>query len=191
LDNQKDIQRYLMWQQIDGAGSEYCSLQYKKRDWYLNGTIITTFNDQPTLVKYQIRCDEMWCTRHVQVTTQSGQDQQNLELIRDEQYRWHINGQVKDSLGQCVDVDLGVTPATNTLPIRRLSLAVGETAEVFAAWVRFPQLSVEVLGQRYTRLSETRYKYESRGGAFVTEFEVDRWGIVLTYPDLWERIGSI
>jgi uncharacterized protein len=85
----------------------------------------------------------------------------------------------------CDDVDLGFTPATNLLPIRRLNLSIGAKAAVRAAWVRFPQLSVEVLDQSYTRLADDRYLYESAGGSFRRELLVDDVGFVLDYPDLW------
>src|SRR5712664_99467 len=39
------------------------------------------------------------------------------------------------------DIDLAVTPATNTLPIRRLNLEVGQSQEVTAAWLKFPDLT--------------------------------------------------
>jgi hypothetical protein len=89
----------------------------------------------------------------------------------------------------CLDVDLAFTPATNILPLRRLGLAVGESREVTAAWIRFPDLSVEPLPQRYTRLDERRVRYESRGGAFTAELEVDELGLVVRYPPLWERVA--
>jgi hypothetical protein len=93
------------------------------------------------------------------------------------------------SVAGCLDVDLAFTPATNILPLRRLELAVGESREVTAAWVRFPDLSVEPLAQRYTRLDERRVRYESRGGAFTAELEVDELGLVVRYPPLWERVA--
>jgi hypothetical protein len=89
----------------------------------------------------------------------------------------------------CLDVDLAFTPATNILPLRRLGLAVGESREMTAAWVRFPDLSIEPLAQRYTRLDERRVRYESRGGAFTAELEVDELGLVVRYPPLWERVA--
>jgi len=89
----------------------------------------------------------------------------------------------------CLDVDLAFTPATNLLPLRRLGLAIGESREMTAAWVRFPDLSIEPLAQRYTRLDERRVRYESRGGAFTAELEVDELGLVVSYPPLWERVA--
>jgi uncharacterized protein len=93
------------------------------------------------------------------------------------------------SVAGCLDVDLAFTPATNILPLRRLDLAVGESREVTAAWLLFPDLTVEPLPQRYTRLDERRVRYESRGGAFTAELEVDELGLVMRYPPLWERVA--
>jgi uncharacterized protein len=88
-------------------------------------------------------------------------------------------------LNGCDDIDLGFSPATNLLPIRRLELAVGAKAAVRAAWIRFPELTIEVLDQVYTRLAEDRYLYESAGGSFRRELIVDDIGFVIDYPDVW------
>jgi len=39
--------------------------------------------------------------------------------------------------------DLGITPATNALPINRLRIPVGESRKMRAAWVQFPQFTGE------------------------------------------------
>jgi hypothetical protein len=93
------------------------------------------------------------------------------------------------SVAGCLDLDLAFSPSTNILPLRRLGLAAGESGEATAAWVRFPDLSVEPLPQRYTRLDERRVRYESRGGAFTAELEVDDLGLVVRYPPFWERVA--
>ena len=82
-----------------------------------------------------------------------------------------------------------MTPATNTLPIRRLNLHVGGSESVIAAWVKFPELTVEPLSQRYTRLAKDTYSYESNTG-FSAEIVVDDLGLVNMYPGGWERIGT-
>ncbi len=90
----------------------------------------------------------------------------------------------------CADVDLGFTPATNTLPIRRLDLPIGAQSEITAAWVKFPELTVQPLNQRYTRLSGTLYCYESLENGFRAEIEVDDEGLVVRYAGGWERIAA-
>ena len=83
-----------------------------------------------------------------------------------------------------------MTPATNTLPIRRLNLQIGSSESVIAAWIKFPDLTVEPVSQRYTRLSKNTYRYESNTG-FSAEIVVDDLGLVTTYPNGWERIGTL
>jgi hypothetical protein len=90
----------------------------------------------------------------------------------------------------CNDVDLSVTPATNTLPIRRLDLPIGKSESVIAAWVKFPELAVQPLSQRYTRLAKNTYRYESETG-FSAEIGVDDLGLVTAYPGDWERIAAL
>jgi hypothetical protein len=86
-----------------------------------------------------------------------------------------------------MDIDLNFSPSTNLLPIRRLDLAVGATAAVRAAWLRFPSFKLEVLDQSYTRLESRRYRYESAGGRFVADVTVDDAGVVIDYGDIWSR----
>ena len=62
-----------------------------------------------------------------------------------------------------------------------------QSRAVTAAWVRFPELTVEPLPQEYLRLEERRYRYSSAGGRFVAELEVDEHGLVTTYGDIWAR----
>ena len=89
-----------------------------------------------------------------------------------------------------VDIDLNFSPSTNLLPIRRLGLAVGAEAPVTAAWLRFPSFALEPLAQTYRRLSIGAYRYESGGGAFTADLEVDDAGLVTRYPGFCEVEGA-
>ena len=86
-------------------------------------------------------------------------------------------------------MDLSVTPATNTLPIRRLDLGIGKNESVTAAWIKFPEIELQPLSQRYTRTAENIYHYESNTG-FSAEIMVDDLGLVTAYPRGWERIAA-
>ena len=112
----------------------------------------------------------------VEVILREDDDERRLELDPDSD-KW-IQG--------AIDVDLGFTPSTNLLPIRRLNLQIGESREVRAAWVKFPDLTLEPLDQKYTRLQADKYLYESAGGKFRRELTVDDYGFVLEYPDFWK-----
>jgi uncharacterized protein len=137
-----------------------------------------------------VTCDDAWLTRSALVRLRDRGGERRLALTA-EGGRWTVNGQVEVALEGCVDVDLGWSPSTNTLPIRRLHLAPGESSgPVTAAWVRFPDLRVQALSQEYRRLSESRYRYTSGRGAFSADLEVDPDGLVLEYKGQWTLVGE-
>ena len=98
---------------------------------------------------------------------------------------WKMNGHEIPEVAGCTDVDLNFSPVTNTLPVRRLKLAVGEKAAVRAAWLRFPSFRLEPLEQIYERTAENKYRYESAGGRFATEIETDELGLAVRYGEFW------
>jgi hypothetical protein len=145
---------------------------------------VLTDSGRPCRLEYEIACDPQWLTRRCTLTGYVGSTTVALDLARNTIGEWTVGGTLAADLKGCDDIDLGFTPATNLLPIRRLELVIGAKAAVRAAWVRFPELTTEVLDQVYTRLAEDRYLYESAGGSFRRELRVDGSGFILDYPDL-------
>jgi uncharacterized protein len=93
-------------------------------------------------------------------------------------------------LDGAIDVDMSITPFTNTLPIRRLDLVEGGAREMAVVYVRAPALRVELDHQRYICVEpRRRYRYEAVDGTFAADIEVDADGLVLTYPGLFRRRG--
>lgn len=184
----RGLMRSVVWRRIDGvAGAETCALGHEGADWWLAGTVVAAPGGVPLAARYRVRCDAGWRTHAVRAAITVGLDERSLRLDVDGHGVWQRDGRVVPDLHGCTDVDLGVTPATNTLPIRRLGLAVGESREILAAWVRFPELTITAAPQRYTRLGPRRYRYEDRGGAYAAELLVDEIGLVERYEDGWER----
>jgi hypothetical protein len=75
------------------------------------------------------------------------------------------------------------------LPLRRLDLAVGRSAEVRSAWLEWPEVRLTPLVQRYHRRSETAYDYESDipdAEVFRAVLWVQPRGWVLDYAGLWQ-----
>jgi hypothetical protein len=115
-----------------------------------------------------------------------GDDEISLRVSVDEERRWRANGAECPVVEGCIDIDLGFSPSTNLLPIRRLALAVGDEAAIQAAWLPFPSLTFELLPQVYRRDGERTYRYESSSGAFVRMLDVNAAGFVIRYPGLWQ-----
>ena len=103
---------------------------------------------------------------------------------------WEIAGETRSDLRDAREVDISASPLSNTLPIRRLRLDVGESADIVTAYIRIPELEVTPDPQRYTRISENEYLYESRDSDFRRSLTVDGDGLVVEYPGLFTRAGD-
>ena len=175
----------ILWRRLDLPGHEGAEITQHRNRWNLAGTALFAYRRQPCRLDYEIECDMLWGTRDVTVRGQIGEAPVTLVLSRDSDGAWCANGVAQPAVQGCMDVDLGFSPSTNLLPIRRLKLAIGARADVRAAWVRFPELTLEVLEQTYARLTEHTYQYESAGGEFRRELTVNDNGFVVDYPGLW------
>lgn len=128
-----------------------------------------------------------WQTRKVKIELSSGTEEQSLHLERDDDGRWWNGDSELTAFAGMNDIDLGITPSTNTLPIQRLGLKPGESASMTAVWIQFPSLTIAPLAQQYTRTGEYAYRYESNDGAYQADLEVDEHGLVTRYADVWSR----
>ncbi len=177
-----------LWQWLRGAGLERFELLREGDGWLLRGTILAGGEGGPFEARYTVACDAAWCTRKVGITLRSAGVSRAVSILVDAG-RWVVAGREVTEVRGAIDIDLSWSPSTNTLPIRRLQPDVGEsTGSVVAAWLRFPHLSLEPLPQEYRRLSESRYQYSSRGGAFNALLEVDAQGLVIDYEGAWRQV---
>ena len=172
------------WRPVTETGLDHCGLLQEPEGFLLDGFSVRS-GDRPMVAVYAVRTNPAWATSEVEIRILRPQPEGGLELRADGRGRWWRDGREAPDLEGCIDVDLGCTPATNTLPIRRLDILVGGQAEIVAAWIRFPELEVLPLAQRYRRLGPDRYEYAST--TFRAELAVDEHGLVLDYAGAWER----
>jgi uncharacterized protein len=177
----------VLWQSPDDRSTELCRLVATSSGFALEGLVLVPIEGEPARVEYHVDADRQWIARGAHLVIESPGSIKVIDLAHQGD-AWTVDGHPREELDGCVDVDLRVTPATNTLPIRRLELDVGQRAEVRAAWVAFPELEVEPLEQSYERLSEDTYRY--RSGAFEADLVVDRAGLVIRYgTQYWSAVA--
>ena len=102
--------------------------------------------------------------------------------------RWFVNGVEQDQVAGCMDLDLGFTPATNLIAIRRLALKVGQRAQAPAAYLAFPKIRLEKLEQNYHRVEHTKYEYAAPKFGYAATLEISAAGGVVSYPGLFEQV---
>lgn len=179
------VQRTARWAAWDGSGLEVARLSIGPGLVQLVGEISAEPGERPW-AQYAIACDAAWRTLDVRIQLVDGR---SLTLGSDGAGAWTHDGRPAPGLAGAVDVDLSGTPMTNTLPIRRLALGIGSRARIAATYVDLPSLAVSLDPQRYTRLSERRYHFESPATGFARDIDVDEDGLVVSYPGLFRRVG--
>jgi uncharacterized protein len=176
----------ILWRRVDSIGLEVCRLREGVRTHSLGGVVLLEHRKSICRLEYVVECSSAWITREATIKGHVGAREVNLHLRVDSRKRWFLNGRHVDGVDGCVDVDLGFSPSTNLLPIRRLHLRPGVPVAVTACWVEFPSLAVKPLSQTYERRSPRIVHYESAGGRFQRDLETNAGGLVLSYPGLWE-----
>lgn len=175
----------ILWGRLDAPGHDIATIHHQSDGWIIAGVAIFSAPDGPCRIDYEIQCDAQWTTRACTVHGAIGRRAVHVEVERTPGGVWRIDGTDVAEVRGCTDIDLAFSPATNLLPIRRLALPIGARADVRAAWLRFPELTLEPLEQTYIHTASDRYEYESAGGAFRRELTVDTFGCVIDYPGLW------
>ena len=109
----------------------------------LSGIVLTPEHGTPLDVRYLVEAGPDGLTRRVELALDGGATRRALLADGAGSWRWE-GGDGLPEVDGALDVDLTVTPATNTLPIRRLArqLETGQAADLRMAWVQFPGLEV-------------------------------------------------
>lgn len=143
---------------MDQPGHEAARLVYQPPFWHLMGTAVFAHEGQPCRLDYEVVCNSAWETRSGRVSGWIGDEPVEIEISVDTSHHWLVNGEEYPQADDCTDLDLNFSPSTNLLPIRRLGLSIGQSAEVKAAWLRFPSLMLEPLEQRYIHVEDGIYR---------------------------------
>lgn len=195
----------LFWERVDVSGVEQ-ALVDTRAGLHARGTAVAVDPIAYTC-RYELRTDPRWVTAHLDVTAEGAGWRRSirLELAAG---RWRATTaeqgnldavlaaaghagaglpgiEEPDLLYGAFDVDLGGSPLTNTLPIRRLELLKAETGvshRLNVAWVLLPSLEVVQADQIYTPLGDHRVRYANE--TFSADLTLDDDGFVTDYPGL-------
>jgi uncharacterized protein len=185
------VGRTICWSPIwnksrPGVGLEHLLLGERAAD-----SVVVAYDDEhgPFRLAYRLAWDESWRLRDAELVIATQRFTRSLSLQTDGRGRWRRDDRPIDELDGCLDVDIWPTPFTNTFPIRREPMGLGERREFRMAWIFAPELTVQPQPQAYTRLADRLYRFENLDGSgFTAELPVDADGVVLDYPNLFRRV---
>jgi uncharacterized protein len=186
------IARTYGWTRRDLTGLGMVTMAEAEGGYRMHGAEVAGDGDGLWAVRFDIDADDSWLTLSMDTEVVSDGETRRMILERSPDGTWRVDGAFAPDLDGCTDVDITSTPFTNTLPIRRLELAIGQTHVIKAAWLEVPELTVEQVDQRYSRLPSEGgndvYEYQSLPDGSTYHLVVDADGVVIDYERLAVRI---
>lgn len=176
----------ILWRRLDSAGHDACRLVERGGAWRVEGATAFLHNGVPAFLAYEVECDGEWRTQEGAVRGWMGERALDFRIALAHDGTWTLNGLVVPNLEGCIDLDLGFTPATNLLQLRRVALQIGQAADVSVAWLDVAAGTLDRLQQRYERRTAEAYWYEAPRFDYFALLRVNEVGFVEDYPNLWE-----
>ena len=201
--------RLLVWRGLDEWRTEAAEVHLTEDGVGARGTQIG-LDPLPYRLSYRLAAPERFVTRSLEIEVTGEGWRRELGLRHDGQGSWQCRGADRgeadaelpapggDTAGleDSLDCDLGLSPLTNFMPIRRHGLHRGPgEAEFVMAWVSVPDLALRASAQRYEHLrmeagrAVVRFTDEGMFKGFTSELELDEDGLVRVYPGLAARVG--
>lgn len=197
--------RLYIWEALEGLRLEAASVELGSDGLEAVGRQLGT-DPLPYRLDYRLDATAPGSvTRSLRVDSAGDGWERRLRLERSEDGEWAVEvggageldlpapGGDSEALSGALDCDLGLSPLTNSMPIRRHRLHEEPGEHDFTmAWVSVPDLAVFRSGQRYTHLRRDDdgavVRYESESRDFTAELELDGDGFVRFYPELARRL---
>ncbi len=158
----------------------------------LMGTTVGIEDGAAWDLRYTIALDTSW---RVQLAVIERGDGRRLEIARDGAGHWILDGALLSALDGDLDLDLEGSVVTNTIPVHRLALGVGEHAAAPAAYVRATTLTLERLDQMYARLGDEDgllvFDYASPRFGYHDRLRFAPDGLVVDYPNIGSRVSLV
>ncbi len=177
------------WQGLSSTEREHLVLTEHTDGIVAESVFLSGGGAEAFAVHYKLACDKLWNALRLEVSVIGSN--KHLILRRNVETGQWFNDKDEEliQLQGLIDVDLSISPFTNTLPIRRLQLAKGQAADITVVYVTLPEVSIHADLQRYTRMDTLLYHFDSVDSDFHRNIEVDKDGLVTHYPGLFARIS--
>lgn len=167
----------VLWVRPDGQGNDACRFADAEGGYLIDGS--STDADW-NMLRYRIRARADGTTRRVRIGAKS-----RIFIRRATDDTWMLNGKPAASVTGAKDIHLGFTPATLTLPIRRLKLGVGEENEILVANLDLDSERLTPLHILFRRTGDQDYECVETETGNRSQLAVDARGIVRAQKGHW------
>ncbi|MCD6063500.1 MAG: hypothetical protein K0R82_1411 [Flavipsychrobacter sp.] len=178
----------VLWASKEYQSTENCIISVSDKGVETHSVIVGASGNLPFCAEYLIKTNADWETCYCQLSLQINGNTKTV-LVQKEKDGWLQDGKLVSAFDGCMDVDIPITPFTNTLPVNRCKMAINESCPIKVVYFDILNGSVRALQQKYTRVSDRRFRYENVPNDFEATITVDNAGLVIEYPGLFERVA--
>lgn len=179
------MQFNILWTGREYYSLENCLVDITPAGVDISSVIVGKYESRIYRVDYHIKTNPEWETQFVQITNRHSNREQKFRFSSDGAGNWISEGKRMDEFDGCTDVDIAVTPFTNTLPINRLKLQPQEAKQIRVIYFDLLRQEVSAVNQQYKRIGNLQYHYENIPNDFEADITIDENGLVVDYPSLF------
>ena len=185
------MEQRVIWDHLESAGAEYLTLKKFAHHMEVRGTVLLVDQGAPHQLTYEMKIGLDWKTKKVKIYKDG--DKKPFVVQVENQDKWWVNGVYDENLDGATNVDLTITPFSNSLPINRVSWNIGERRTFKMVYIDVLRKEVMPLLQVYTYLGDTNghriFQYRCRD--YENALVIDDQGWVVEYPGVFNREAII
>lgn len=185
---ENEMQRIIIWKGIFYHSLEHCVVTVTKNKLAVQATIVGHTKEDAYCVKYNIGTNDLFETREAIVDISYNGNDRVISLRKNDSKGWLLNGKAAPDFDDCIDIDISLTPFSNTLPVKRLSFDKVREHQVKVIYIDILEETIKPVFQKYVKLTERLYRFENVPNDFDANIEFDEMGFVKHYPGLFDRV---
>lgn len=200
------VRRLLLWSGLDSWRAEVAHVDLASDGVTARGTQLGV-DPVPYRLDYRLEAGDRFVTRRLEVEVTGAGWARRLDLRHDGGGIWVCQADEEgnadlppaggdvEAVAGALDCDLGRSPMTNLMPVRRHGLHERPgSVDFLMAWVSVPDLGLHSSHQRYEHRRRhpqgAVVRYVGAHRSFVGDLELDQDGLVVVYPQLAKRIDG-
>jgi uncharacterized protein len=197
--------RFVLWRGVEEWLAEAASVDLHEQGLSAIGIQLGA-HPTPYRLDYRLDSTDGLVTRELELTSTGEGWRRRLLLRHDGSGGWTAevadtgdppggtwDGELPD-LSDALDIDIGFSSLTNSMPIVRHRLHREGSRDFVMAWVSVPDLRVKASKQRYEHVraddGAATVRFLELDTDFTAELELDHDGLVVFYPALSRRVAS-
>ncbi len=197
--------RFRIWTGTDTFRAEAATVDLGDDRLSATGTQLGA-DPLPYRLDYELETVAGWVTSRLDVRASGEGWSRRLVLRRDADGAWSIDAEATGApdlalpggeahqFAGALDIDLGRSPLTNTMPVRREGLLAGGRHEFLMAWISVPDLRVTAARQAYEHVriepgAGATIRFRGLDSDFNSVLRFDDEGLITDYPQLARRVA--